>query len=203
MDVAAEAGEIRRNKVNLVLAHCPIFLPETLTAVPEAKIYEIYLGYIAASLGPLKKDTVRFNGVTKSEKPERYAMPGVFGADWERFRDIIVNYSNMGWPNYQEILYGIDHKEAVANIILSDLFARASYTPEEYDNGTVEMLGGVCRFYRRCVQIRVHTENSETFCKIRPIRAILSKAFGFRLPAGSFFYGQERRTGGARLEAGE
>ena len=68
-------------------------------------------------------------------------MPGVFGADWEKFRDIIVNYSNMGWPNYQEILYGIDHEEAVANIILSDLFARASYTPEEYDRGITSLLG--------------------------------------------------------------
>lgn len=133
-------------KVNLVLAHCPIFLPKTLAAVPEAKISEIYLGYIAASLGPLKKDTVRFNGVTKSAKPERYAMPGVFGADWEKFRDIIVNYSNMGWPNYQEILYGIDHEEAVANIILSDLFARASYTPEEYDRGITSLLGAYADF---------------------------------------------------------
>lgn len=133
-------------KVNLALAHCPIFLPKTLAAVPEAKISEIYLGYIAASLGPLKKDTVRFNGVTKSAKPERYTMPGVFGADWEKFRDIIVNYSNMGWPNYQEILYGIDHEEAVANIILSDLFARASYTPEEYDRGITSLLGAYADF---------------------------------------------------------
>ena len=121
-------------KVNLVLAHCPIFLPKTdKVVIPEAKISEIYLGYIAACLGPLKKDTVRLNGVTKSAAPERYGMPGVFGADWEKFRDIIVNYSNLGWPNYQEILYGIPHEEAVSNIILSDLFARNSYTPEEYD----------------------------------------------------------------------
>ena len=127
-------------KVNLVLAHCPIFLPNLPEVVPEAKISEIYLGYIAASIGPLKKDTVRFNGVTKSEKPERYGMPGVFNADWEKVRDIIVNYSNMGWPNYQEILYGIGHEEAVANIILSDLFARASYTPEDYDRGAEAML---------------------------------------------------------------
>ncbi len=127
-------------KVNLVLAHCPIFLPDLPEVVPEAKISEIYLGYIAACIGPLKKDTVRFNGVTKSERPERYGMPGVFNADWEKVRDIIVNYSNMGWPNYQEILYGIEHEEAVANIILSDLFARASYTPEEYDRGVEAML---------------------------------------------------------------
>lgn len=143
-------------KVNLVLAHCPIFLPKTLAAVPEAKISEIYLGYIAASLGPLKKDTVRFNGVTKSAKPERYTMPGVFGADWEKFRDIIVNYSNMGWPNYQEILYGIDHEEAVANIILSDLFARASYTPEEYDRGITSLLGAYADFIGGAYTPRSH-----------------------------------------------
>lgn len=134
-------------KVNLVLAHCPIFLPKTSKVViPEAKISEIYLGYIAACLGPLKKDTVRFNGVTKSTSPERYGMPGVFNADWEKFRDIIVNYSNMGWPNYQEILYGIPHEEAVSNIILSDLFARNSYTPEEYDEGIKNLIEDYLNF---------------------------------------------------------
>lgn len=133
-------------KVNLVLAHCPIYLPDLPTVVPEAKISEIYLGYIAASIGPLAKDTIRFDGVTASEKPERYEMPGVFGADWEKVRDIIVNYSNMGWPNYQEILYGIGHEEAVANIILSDLFARSSYTPEEYDRGMEALISGYLKF---------------------------------------------------------
>lgn len=134
-------------KVNLVLVHCPIFLPKTdKVVIPEAKVSEIYLGYIAACLGPLKKDTIRFNGVTKSQSPERYGMPGVFGADWERFRDIIVNYSNMGWPNYQEILYGIPHEEAVSNIILSDLFARASYTPEEYDEGIKNLIEDYLNF---------------------------------------------------------
>ena len=134
-------------KVNLVLVHCPIFLPKTdKVVIPEAKISEIYLGYIAACLGPLKKDTIRFNGVTKSAAPERYGMPGVFGADWERFRDIIVNYSNMGWPNYQELLYGIPHEEAVSNIILSDLFARNSYTPEEYDEGIQNLIEDYLQF---------------------------------------------------------
>lgn len=134
-------------KVNLVLAHCPIFLPTTdKEVIPEAKISEIYLGYIAACLGPLVKDTIRFDGVTSSASPERYEMPDVFGADWEKFRDIIVNYSNMGWPNYQEILYNIPHEEAVSNIILSDLFARNSYTPEEYDEGIKNLIADYLAF---------------------------------------------------------
>lgn len=41
----------------------------------------------------------------------------------------------MGWPNYQELLYGVPHKLAVTNIILSDLYARASFTPEDYEEG--------------------------------------------------------------------
>ncbi len=133
-------------KVNLVLAHCPIFLPDSKHVVPEAKISEIFQGYIAAGVGPLAKDTITFDGETKSQNPERYEMPGVFTADWEKLKDIIVDYSNMGWPNYQEILYGINHEEAVLNIILSDLFARASYTPEEYDNGVLAMIAGYQKF---------------------------------------------------------
>ena len=62
-------------------------------------------------------------------------MPGVAKADWEEFRDIICYFSNMGWPNYQELLYGISHEEAVANIILADLFAKKSYSPRDYDYG--------------------------------------------------------------------
>ena len=122
-------------RVNLVLAHCPVFLTFNRVSVPEARMTEIYLGYIAACLGPLAKDTITLDGKTESEKPERYLMPGVAEADWEEFRDIIVDYSNMGWPNYQEILYGIPHEEAVANIILSDVFAKASYSPRDYDYG--------------------------------------------------------------------
>ena len=122
-------------RVNLVVAHCPIFLTFNRISVPEARMTEIYLGYIAACLGPLAKDTITFDGKKDCEKPERYLMPGVKDADWAEFRDIIVDYSNMGWPNYQEILYGIPHEEAVANIILSDLFARKSYAPGDYDYG--------------------------------------------------------------------
>ena len=122
-------------KVNLVMVHSPIFLTDSRIAVPEARISEIYLGYIAACLGPLAKDTITFEGKTSSAKPERYLMPGVQEADWEEFRDIIVNYSNMGWPDYQKILYGIPHEDAVANVLLSDLFAKTSFAPMDYDYG--------------------------------------------------------------------
>ena len=132
-------------KINLVLCHCPLFYTSQWQAVPEARLTEIFLGYIAASIGPLAKDTVDFNGKTESERPERYLMPGVKGANWGLFRNVIVDHSNMGWPNYQEILYGIDHKTAVANIILSDLFARASFTAKDYDNG---IWGHITRYQR-------------------------------------------------------
>jgi len=130
-----KAEKFREIRVNLVVAHCPIFLTFNRVSIPEARITEIYLGYIAACLGPLAKDTIGFDGKTDSSKPERYLMPGVAEADWEEFRDIIVNFSNMGWPNYQEILYGVDHETAVANIILSDLYARHSYAVRDYDFG--------------------------------------------------------------------
>ena len=134
-------------RINLVLAHCPIWYTYNRHAIPEARVgSEIALGYIAASLGPLYKDTISFDGKTSSNRPERYLMPGVKEADWEKFRTLIVDYSNMGWPNYQELLYGIDHKEAVANIILSDLFARASFTPEDYDSGISMMLHDYLNF---------------------------------------------------------
>ena len=44
----------------------------------------------------------------------------------------------MGWPDYQELLYGIDHETAVYNIIMSDLRARASFTPQMYDEAIDE-----------------------------------------------------------------
>lgn len=132
-------------KINLVLCHCPLFYTGNWQAIPEARMSEIYLGYIAASLGPLAKDTISFTGKTESERPERYLMPGVDKANWNLFRDVIVDHSNMGWPNYQELLYGIDHKTAVANIILSDLFARASFTAKDYDNG---IWGHITRYQR-------------------------------------------------------
>lgn len=128
-------------RINLVLAHCPMWYSYNRYVIPEAQVgSEIAMGYIAASLGPLYKDTITFDGKTTSERPERYLMPGVAEADWGMFRDLIVNYSNMGWPNYQELLYGIDHETAVENIILSDLFARASFTPKNYDSGISMML---------------------------------------------------------------
>lgn len=119
-------------KINIVLAHCPLCLN---FQVPEGHLSEIMLGYIAASIGPLMKDTISFDGKTSSEHPERYLMPGVANAKWHLVQDIISEYSNMGWPNYMEILYGEDHKVAVAKIILSDLLAKNSFTPEMYDRG--------------------------------------------------------------------
>lgn len=134
-------------RINLVLAHCPVWYSYNRYVIPEAQVgSEIAMGYIAASLGPLMKDTIGFDGSTTSEHPERYLMPGVEKADWSIFRDLIVNYSNMGWPNYQELLYGVDHEEAVENIILSDLFARASFTPKNYDSGISMMLEDYKRF---------------------------------------------------------
>ncbi|MBQ8630324.1 MAG: hypothetical protein IJ479_01235 [Alphaproteobacteria bacterium] len=119
-------------KINLVIAHCPLFLD---AHVPEGHLSELLLGYAAASIGPLMKDTISFDGQTSSSKPERYLMPGMQETDWEQFRNLICHFSNMGWPNYQEILYGVEHKEAVANIIISDLQARQSFTAQDYDNG--------------------------------------------------------------------
>lgn len=113
-------------KINLVLAHCPLWLGGIL---PEAHPSEILLGYIAASLGPLVKDTV----TSADEQGERYLMPGVKEIDWSKLEEIIRGYGNMGWPNYSELLYGTPHEEAVEEIILADLFARSSFSPEEYD----------------------------------------------------------------------
>lgn len=118
-------------KINLVLVHCPMKLDLN---VPEGHVSEILLGYIAASLGPLTKDTISFSGESSSENPERYDfVPGE--VIWSKFRKLICEFSNMGWPNYQELLYGVPHKLAVTNIILSDLYARASFTPEDYEEG--------------------------------------------------------------------
>lgn len=114
-------------KINLVLAHCPLFLG---SSVPEGKISEILIGYAAASIGPLMKDTISFGS---DQQGERYLMPGVKEADWSVFHELISCFSNMGWPNYMEILYGTDHKVAVSYIILSDLYARRSFNAESYD----------------------------------------------------------------------
>ena len=115
-------------KINLVVLDCPLTL-NFLT--PEGHLSEIMLGYIAASLGPLTKDTCPLNEPDFSK--ERYLLPGVAEADWSVFEELITYYSNMGWPNYQELLYGVDHETAVYNIIEADLRARNSFTPEGYD----------------------------------------------------------------------
>lgn len=126
-------------KINLVLAHCPLFIG---SAIPEGNISEILLGYVAASIGPLMKDTVPFG----SDQPgERYLMPGVKEADWSVFEEVISCFSNMGWPNYMEILYNTDHKVAVSYIILSDLYARQSFSTENYDFIEKDITDYICR----------------------------------------------------------
>ena len=117
-------------KVNLVVLDCPLTMS---SCVPEGDLSELMLGYIAASLGPLTKDTTSLDAPDFSK--ERYLLPGVAEADWSVFEELIINYSNMGWPNYQELLYGIDHQTAVYNVIMADLYARASFTAEQYEIG--------------------------------------------------------------------
>ncbi len=124
-------------KMNLVVAHCPII---TNLKVIDGHPSEIMLGYIAAALGPLKKDTVTFEGKTKSAHPERYLMPGIAEADWSILRSIIREFNNMGWPNYAELLYGESHEDAVFDIIMSDLHARGSFSGESYDRELLEDL---------------------------------------------------------------
>ncbi len=118
-------------KMNLIVLDCPITLD---SSTPEGHLSEIMLGYIAASLGPLSKDTTPLvkNTVPDFSK-ERYDLLADENVDWSKFEKLITGYSNMGWPNYQELLYGVDHETAVYNVILSDLRARASFTPEQYD----------------------------------------------------------------------
>ena len=124
-------------KMHFVLTHCPII---TNLSVVDGHLSEIMLGYVAASLGPLMKDTIDFDGTTTSARPERYLMPGVAKADWSVFAELIKEFSNMGWPNYAELLYGVDHEQAVLDIILSDLRARGSFTSESYDKELKEDL---------------------------------------------------------------
>lgn len=116
-------------KINLVVLDCPLTL-ESIT--PEGHLSELMLGYIAASLGPLTKDTTSLEAPDFSK--ERYLLPGVAEADWSVFEELITYYSNMGWPNYQELLYGVDHKTAVYNVIMADLRARASFMPVTYED---------------------------------------------------------------------
>ena len=150
-------------KINLVLAHCPLWLGGSL---PEAHPSEIMLGYIQASIGPLMKDTISFDGKTDSAKPERYLMPGVKESDWEAIRPIIAYYGNMGWPNYEELLYGTPHEEAVENIILADLFARASFSPELYDQAVLDDV----RLYQKVIGTfsGITEEDFLSWCKTSP-----------------------------------
>lgn len=115
-------------KVNLVVLNCPLILD---SAFPEGHLSELMLGYIAASLGPLAKDTCLLEEPDFSK--ERYLLLGAEEVDWSVFEELITYYSNMGWPNYQELLYGVDHETAVYNIIMADLRARASFSAEMYD----------------------------------------------------------------------
>ena len=73
-------------------------------------------------------------------------MPGVAEADWSVFKELISEFSNMGWPNYAELLYGTAHEEAVLDIILSDLHARGSFTKDSYDEGLAEDLEAYQQF---------------------------------------------------------
>lgn len=122
-------------KVNLVVLDCPLTLD---SAFPEGHLSELMLGYIAASLGPLKKDTCSLDNPDFSK--ERYLLPEVAQADWSVFEELISHYSSMGWPNYQELLYGVDHETAVFNIIMADLRARASFSPNMYDTAAYKDL---------------------------------------------------------------
>lgn len=139
----ASAPEFKDVKINFVLAHCPII---TNLKVVDGHLSETMLGYIAACLGPLMKNTVTFDGSSSSENPERYLMPGVAEADWSVFKELICKFSNMGWPNYAELLYGTPHEEAVLDIILSDLHARGSFTKDSYDEGLAEDLEAYQQF---------------------------------------------------------
>lgn len=123
--------EYKNIKVNLAVLHCPMCLDLN---VPEGHLSELLLGYVAASLGPMLKDTTPLSlNVMPDFSKERYLLPGTADEDWGCFKEMITDYSNMGWPNYQELLYGVDHQTAVENIILADLHARASFTPQGYD----------------------------------------------------------------------
>ena len=148
--------DIEDIKINLVLVHCPLWLDG---ALPETRVSEISLGYAAASIGPLMKDTITFEGDTSSENPERYSMPGVKEADWEGVEELIKWFGNMGWPNYEELLYDTPHELAVEHIILADLFARASFTPESYDEAAKKDIEA----YKKFVGISYMPNNEKTF----------------------------------------
>lgn len=117
-------------KMNFVLIHCPLYLN---FHVVDGRPSELSLGYAQASIGPLCKDTISFDGKTEAANPERFLMPGVKEFNWKQLEELIRNYANMGWPNYEEILFGSDHESAVINVLVADLYARASFTEDSYD----------------------------------------------------------------------
>lgn len=117
-------------KMNFVLVHCPLYLN---FHVIDGRPSELSLGYAQASVGPLCKDTIGFDGTTESAHPERYLMPGVKEFDWGQLEELIKHHANMGWPNYEEILFGSNHEDAVTNVLVADLYARASFTEDSYD----------------------------------------------------------------------
>ncbi|MFI3241080.1 MAG: hypothetical protein R3Y43_00770 [Alphaproteobacteria bacterium] len=118
-------------EMEIVVSHLPL---KTDFNVYDGKMgEEMFFGYIAAGIGPLTKDTITIQGKTNSANPERYASKAISGFDWTRVQNIITYYSNMGWPNYQELLYGVPHDEAVENILISHVYAYLSFTPEDYD----------------------------------------------------------------------
>ena len=135
-------------KVNLVVLDCPITVG---MSIPDGMVSEIMLGYMAASLGPLTKDTTPLTLDTDPDfTKERYLLPEVAEADWSTFEELITHYSNMGWPNYQELLYGVEHKTAVYNIIMADLQARFSLNKEVYESGIRAEIHLYKRFLSSC-----------------------------------------------------
>ena len=130
-------------EMRFAIAHCPII---TKLHVVDGRLSEIMLGYIAASIGPMMKDTITFDGKTSSEHPERFLMPGMEQVNWAMLQELISEFSNMGWPNYSELLYGTDHKEAVLDIILADLRARGSFSSTSYDEELLQDLEDYIKF---------------------------------------------------------
>ncbi len=116
-------------KLNLTLAHSPVWLKGNS---PDTRLSEISLGYAAASLWPITKDTVPLGS---NENGERYLLPDLAHPNMLLFEELIRHYNNMGWPNGSENLFGTSHEQAVKEIMLADLFAEASFTAEAYDKG--------------------------------------------------------------------
>ncbi len=121
-------------KLNLTLAHSPIWLQGNS---PDTKLSEISLASAAACLWPLTKDTVPLvNGLcTKVKQGERYLLPDLLHPNLLIFEELIRKYNASGWPNGSEVLFKTSHEEAVKEVMLAHLFAEASFSPEDYDEG--------------------------------------------------------------------